>query len=92
MEDTYFIFGDYAAKVYEETDWTNPDAIQDLAAEIDCEGQLVHFEAENCDPAYVISKYDGWMGWASITKEQYEKLCTLVWALEDQRRLIEATK
>lgn len=69
MDYNYFIFGEDIAKIYH-----NGATKKELAANIDQgNGELCKI-SKTADPIRLLEAYDGWNGYAIITKEEYEEL------------------
>jgi len=72
METLYFIFGSQPSNLYYE--W---DGKTELDASFLDDGVLYCYDPKTTTPGELLGEYDGWGGFAEITKEEYEHFSKL---------------
>ena len=69
MNKRYFLFGEYAVRSY----YDNQDSLTPLIVEEWNKWGYTTCEFNDpCDPMDVLGEYDGWNGFAELTKEEYD--------------------
>ena len=69
--DEYFLFGELAAKTYDDE---GVDAVAELLNHGE-EHYLLKYNGKEQSGASLLAAYDGWNGFTTISREDYEQLC-----------------
>lgn len=69
MNDVHFLFGEEICRIYEEGGIA--DVIHAIKSGV---GHATFVWKEDSDPTQLLSAYEGWNGWVTITEKQYEKI------------------